>query len=163
MRWMTVGLAAAVGLPLLLLAAGQAGWLAGRMPDDLGVRDGQLKAPSRTDNCVSSQADLWPGLAHRDAVRIEPLALQTGDGPATIARLRALAEGWPGARVVTAQPDYLHVTFRTRWLGFVDDAEFWFDPAHQVVQLRSASRLGKLDFGVNRRRVEQIRAALAGP
>jgi uncharacterized protein (DUF1499 family) len=161
MRWLTIGLTAVVGLPLLLLAAGQAGLLSGRMPDDLGVSDGRLKAPCRTDNCVSSQADLWPGAAHRDAVRIEPLALRDGDGQATLARLRELAADWPGAQVVNAGPDYLHLSFRTRWLGFVDDAEFWVDPQRQVLHVRSASRVGRRDFGVNRQRVEHLRARLA--
>jgi uncharacterized protein (DUF1499 family) len=162
-RWLTAGLAVVVGLPLLLVAAGQAGWLAGRMPDDLGVHDGRLKAPSATDNSVSSQADLWPGAAHREAVRIGPLALTAGGGPATMARLRAIVADWPGATVVTARPDYLHVSFRTRWLGFVDDTEFWFDPAQQVVQVRSGSRLGQRDLGVNRARVEALRERLAAP
>ena len=48
-----------------------------------------------------------------------------------------------------------------RWLGFVDDAEFWADPANRVIQVRSASRLGSSDLGVNRARIERIRAALA--
>jgi uncharacterized protein (DUF1499 family) len=161
MRWLNVGLATLVGLPLLLLAAGQAGLLAGQAPDDLGVRDGRLKAPARTPNSVSSQAALWPGLSMREAATVEPLPLLGGDGPATLARLRSIAADWPGATLVTEQPDYLYVTFRTRWLGFVDDAEFWFDPAQNVVQVRSSSRIGRKDFGVNRARVERLRALLA--
>ena len=47
-------------------------------------------------------------------------------------------------------------------MKFVDDTEFWYDPAAQVVQVRSASRVGRRDFGVNRARVESIRAQL-GP
>jgi uncharacterized protein (DUF1499 family) len=161
MRWLTVGLAALVGLPLLLLAAGQVGLLAGQAPGDLGVQDGRLKAPSRTPNSVSSQAGLWPGLSNREAATITPLALVGGDGPATIEQLQALVVQWPGATVVTARPDYLYATFRSRWLGFVDDVEFWFDPAQQVVQVRSASRIGQSDLGANRARVERIRAQLA--
>jgi len=66
----------------------------------------------------------------------------------------------PGARVVTKQSDYLYVQFSTRLMRFVDDAEFWFDPASGLVQVRSASRLGRKDFGVNRARIEAIRARL---
>ena len=47
-------------------------------------------------------------------------------------------------------------------MKFVDDAEFWFDPANSVVQVRSASRIGRKDFGVNRARIEAIRQALDG-
>lgn len=160
MRWRTIVLSVAVALPLLVLAAGQAGLLAGRMPDDLGVRDGRLKAPSPTPNSVSSQFALWPDAPHRAQAEVAPLPLR-GDGPATLARLRTIVQAMPGAEVVTERDDYLHARFTTRWLGFVDDTEFWFDPQAQVVQVRSASRLGRRDFGVNRARVEAIRAALA--
>ena len=47
-------------------------------------------------------------------------------------------------------------------LRFVDDVEFWVDPAAGVIQVRSSSRLGRKDLGVNRARVERIRAAWAG-
>lgn len=144
-------------LPLLLLAAGQFGLLMGRAPTDLGVRDGKLKAPSRTDNSVSSQAALWPaGEYASEYARIAPLATG-GNGPAALARLRSLLAAWPGARIVEDRPDYLRVEFMTRWLRFVDDAEFWLEPDGKAIQVRSASRLGRKDFGVNRARIEAIR------
>ena len=150
---------AAVAVGVILLMAGQLGLLSGRAPTDLGVRDGKLKRPSKTPNSVSSQAALWPEAAGSDAA-IEPLALR-GDGKATLTRIATVAAALPGARVVEARDDYLYLQFTTRFLKFVDDAEFWFDPAAQVVQVRSASRVGRKDFGVNRARVEAIRAALA--
>lgn len=151
----------AVALPLLLLAAGQAGLLRGTPPTDLGVRDGRLKPPSTTPNSVSSQADLWAQHPMQDYARIAPLALK-GSGPATMAQIKRIVEALPGAKVVESRGDYLYVQFTTRWMKFVDDAEFWFDPVHAVVQVRSASRLGRKDFGVNRARIEAIRQALAG-
>jgi len=93
---------------------------------------------------------------------VAPLPL-VGDGPATIARLRAITAALPGATVVNERSDYLHVAFRSRWLGFVDDAEFWVDPGAGVVQVRSAARVGQRDFGINRARVELIRARLTPP
>lgn len=145
-------------LPLLVLAMGQFGWLTGRAPDDVGVREGKLKPPSRTPNSVSSQAQLWPeGEYASRYAQIEGLAVR-GDGAADLTRLRALLVSWPGVRIVEERPDYLRVEFMTRWLRFVDDAEFWFDPAAHVIQVRSASRLGRKDFGVNRARIEAIRA-----
>ena len=69
----------------------------------------------------------------------------------------------PGAEVVKSEPDYLYAQFTTRLMKYVDDVEFWFDPAAQAVQVRSASRLGNRDFGVNRDRVEAIRQQLAAP
>lgn len=161
MRWTTIAVVTVVALPALVLAAGQAGLLGGRAPDDLGVRDGRLKAPPRTPNCVSSQTGLWPGAANREHAEIAPLALRGGDGPATLARLGEIVRAMPGAEIVTLRDDYLYARFTTRWLKFVDDTEFWFDPQAGVVQVRSASRVGRRDFGVNRARVEAIRAALA--
>ena len=143
-----------------VLVAGRMGFLQGQAPTDLGVREGRLKPPSATENSVSSQAGLYPTAPMRAYAEIAPLALR-GDGPATIARLRSLVEATPGAVVVEARPDYLYARFQSRWLGFVDDVEFWFDPAAERIELRSASRLGRRDLGVNRARIEALRAALA--
>jgi uncharacterized protein (DUF1499 family) len=152
----------ALVLALAVLAAGQAGLLRGTAPGDLGVRDGRLKAPSTTANSVSSQAALWPGHPQAAYATIEPLALR-GDGVVTMTKLRELIEASPGGKVVEARSDYLRAEFTTRWLGFVDDAEFWFDPAAGVVQVRSSSRLGREDLGVNRQRIESLRSRLAAP
>lgn len=158
MKWVLSGLAA---LAVLVLLAAQLGAFSGRMPANLGLRDGKFKPPSKTPNSVSSQAGMWVEHPMADDARIAPLALK-GGGPATIAQIKRIAEALPGARVVEARDDYLYVQFTTRWMKFVDDAEFWFDPAHNVVQVRSASRVGRKDFGVNRARIEAIRQALAG-
>lgn len=158
--WRWVGIAV-VGLPVAVLAAGQFGLLRGKTPDNLGVRDGRLKRPSFTPNSVSSQADLHADHPMRELARIAPLPAGA-DGPAALTRLRRVVEAMPGATVVEAQPDYLYAQFETRLLRFVDDVEFWYDPAAQVLQVRSASRVGRKDFGVNRQRIEAIRAALAG-
>jgi uncharacterized protein (DUF1499 family) len=65
----------------------------------------------------------------------------------------------PGITLVEQGPGYLRAEAQTRWLKFVDDLEFWFNPASGAIELRSASRLGRKDFGVNRQRIEAIRAA----
>jgi uncharacterized protein (DUF1499 family) len=159
LKWILIGLLALV---VLVFVAAQFGALSGRAPANLGVREGKLKPPSKTPNSVGSQADLWPQHPMQDYARIAPLALR-GSGPETIARIRRLAEAMPGARVVEGRDDYLYLQFTTRWMKFVDDVEFWFDPVNQVVQVRSASRVGRKDFGVNRQRIETIRAQLAAP
>lgn len=157
LKWLLVVFAALV---LLVLLAARLGAFSGTAPDDLGVRDGKLRAPSKTPNSVSSQSDLWPQHPMQEYARIAPLALR-GSGPETIDRIRRIVEAMPGATVVQARDDYLAVQFSTRWMKFVDDAEFWFDPAAGVVQLRSSSRVGRKDFGVNRSRIEAIRQSLA--
>lgn len=150
-------LLALLGLTLLLLGAARLDLLAGRPPADLGLRNGRLQAPSLTPNSVSSQARLYPGHPQQAAAQIDPLPLR-GDGTASMQALTAVLRDWPGITVETQQPDYLYARARTPWLRFVDDLEFWFDPAAGVIELRSASRLGSRDFGVNRQRIEAIRA-----
>jgi uncharacterized protein (DUF1499 family) len=149
-----------MGLPILALLAGQLGLLKGSAPDNLGVREGKLKPPAKTPNSVSSQTDLWPGHAQAEYARIAPLPL-VGDGPATLAKLQTIVQGMAGARVMKAEPGYLYATFTTSLMKYTDDVEFWFDAAAGVVQVRSASRVGRKDFGVNRARIEAIRARLA--
>ena len=62
--------------------------------------------------------------------------------------------------IVTEAPGYLYAEFRSRLLGYVDDVELYFDEKAGVFHVRSASRLGRRDYGVNRRRVEALRAKL---
>jgi len=144
-------------LPLLLLAAGQFGLLKGRPPAEPGLREGKLKPPSRTQNSVSSQASLWPdGEYAVEYATIEPLAF-TQDSALAMNRLRDVLAGWPGARIIENTPEYVSVQFETRWLRFVDDAEFLLDPAARVIHVRSASRLGRKDLGANRARIEALR------
>jgi uncharacterized protein (DUF1499 family) len=62
-------------------------------------------------------------------------------------------------RIITLEERYIHAEFRSLVLRFVDDVEFYFPNDISVVHVKSASRLGYSDFGVNRKRVEQIRSA----
>ncbi len=142
---------------VIALVAGQLGWLAGPVPADLGVREGRLKPPARVPNSVSSQAD------PASSSHIEPLPARFGDreGRATLAALQAIVQAMPGAAIVKVDGAYLYAQFTHTWFRFVDDTEFWFDANAGLVQVRSASRLGESDLGVNRARIEAIRAQLA--
>ena len=157
LKWLMVGL---LVLALAAMAAGQVGLLQGKVPNDLGVHQGKLKPPSATANSVSSQAALYPDHPQRRYADIAPLALR-GDGPATLARLQHVVAAMPGARIVDSTPDYLYAQYTTSIMQFVDDVEFWYDPKAQAIQVRSASRVGESDLGVNRKRVEAVRQALA--
>jgi uncharacterized protein (DUF1499 family) len=148
-------------LALAVYGAGRLGWLQGERPRDLGVRDGRLKPPSPTPNSVSSQASLYPNHPMRERADIAPLPLK-GDARTSIAALRALVETLPGARVVEQRDDYLYAEFTTPTLRFVDDVEFWADAANGRIEVRSSSRIGRGDRGVNRERIEEIRARWAG-
>jgi len=142
---------------LLVFTAGQMGMLSGKPPDDLGVRGGRLKPPAQTPNSVSSQAALYPDHPQRFNADVPPIAY-TGDAQQAMARLTALLEKTPGCVLVTREPGYLYTQWTTRLLKFTDDVEFLLDPVNSVIHVRSASRLGSKDFGVNRSRVEDLRA-----
>ncbi len=161
---MKTALIIAIGLLVVAVVAIRSGVLGGNRPADIGVRDSRLKPPSPTRNSVSSQAALYPDHPQRDYADIKPLALKNGSGESSLRTLTAILQSMPGIKVTEQRPDYLHAEAETRWLKFVDDLEFWFNPARGVIELRSASRLGREDFGVNRQRIEAIRAAyLAQP
>ena len=159
-KWLVIWFVVLILVGIVLaVAAGQLGFLQGTAPTDLGVRDGKLKPPSSTENSVSSQAALYPDHPQRIYADIAPLALK-GDGPATLARIKAIVEGMDGAKMVKSEPGYLYAQFTTQLMKYVDDVEFWFDPAANAIQVRSASRVGRGDMGVNRKRIEAVRAAL---
>ena len=144
-------------LTALLLAVGQLGFLAGTAPGDLGVKDGRLKPPALTPNSVSSQANLYPEHRQLAYAGIAPLAYQ-GDGTVAMAKLTAILKNSGGTVLVTASDHYLYAQSSTRWLRFTDDVEFWLDDTAKVIHVRSASRIGRGDWGVNRNRVEAIRS-----
>ena len=125
--------------------------LAGSPPAALGVRDGRLAPCPASPNCVSSQAG---DTEHR----IAPIAY-TGNAADAMARLARVISAQPGATIVAQHDGYVYATFQTPLMGFVDDVEFVVDPERSVIQLRSASRLGHRDFGVNRKRIETLRSA----
>jgi len=141
------------------LVVGQLGLLKGSPPTDLGVHDGRLKRPSNTPNSVSSQASLYPDHPQRAYADIAPLPLK-GDANATLDRIAGIIESMEGGKIVKKEPGYIYAQFTTRLMKYVDDVEFWYDPAAKVIQVRSASRLGSSDLGVNRKRIESIRQKL---
>jgi uncharacterized protein (DUF1499 family) len=127
--------------------------LAGDRPTNLGVKEGKLAPCPTSPNCVISQGD-------EDAEHaIAPLAY-SGDPAQAIAKLTAIVKAMPRTTIIESTDSYLYAEFASQLLGFVDDVEFYLDPAESVIQVRSASRLGQSDLGVNRQRVEAIRQEL---
>jgi uncharacterized protein (DUF1499 family) len=128
-----------------------------KRPEYLGVKDGKLPRCKSSPNCVSSQAD--PGDAEH---YIAPIAFK-GDTAAAMQAARKAIEGMTDSTLVRADANYLYAEFRTKLMRFVDDLEMTYDEKAGVLHVRSASRLGRRDFGVNRARVEALRARLARP
>jgi uncharacterized protein (DUF1499 family) len=144
-------------LLIALLVAGQMGLLQGTAPLDLGVKNGLMKPPSATPNSVSSQSDLYPTHPQAHYARIEPIQFQ-GDGDLAMTKIAALVRATDRTVLVKQEADYIYAQSSTPLLKFTDDLEFWLDRPNAVIHVRSASRLGRKDFNVNRERVEKIRA-----
>ncbi len=111
-----------------------------------------LKPCPNKPNCVSS-------LSIDKAHAVDPLQYH-GDWHAGKAALIKIIENTSRAAVVENQDNYVHAIFKSKIFGFVDDVEFVFDDARKVIHIRSAARVGYYDFGVNRQRVEMLRARL---
>jgi len=126
---------------------------AGRRPSTLGITDARLAPCPSSPNCVSSDA-----ADERHAIAAFDVAVPAAQAWAAVRE--AVAE-LPRTRIVTDADGYLHAECRSALLGFVDDLELHLRPSEGRIAVRSASRLGRSDLGVNRRRVETLRAALA--
>ena len=107
-------------------------------------------------NCVSSQAP--PDDAQHF---IKPLSVTGDPGTAWESLRRALA-AMPRTRIVEDTGEYLHAEATSLVFRFVDDLECALDRPKSLIHMRSASRVGYSDFGVNRKRVEKLRLLMAG-
>ena len=131
------------------------GLFSGRRPPGLGMKDGKLHACSWKPNCVNSTAD-----ALADAVHfVEPLKF-SGPAPKAWAAALRIIKAAPRVTIVTETAAYLYCEYRSKSMGYVDDVELSLDAAAGVIHVRSASRLGVRDFGVNRDRIEALRGRL---
>lgn len=117
----------------------------------VGVVDGRLRSCPSTPNCVSSDAQA------ADSHHIAPIPDPTGS---KWAGLVETVGGMAGATLIEQRDDYVHFTFTTGFWRFVDDVEFHRRPETLEIAIRSASRVGRSDWGTNRNRLEAIRAVL---
>ncbi|MGC9504000.1 DUF1499 domain-containing protein [Baaleninema sp.] len=126
----------------------------GQRPTNLGVKGHRLAPCPSSPNCVSSQS--------RDPGHfIEPFSYE-GTPDAAIDRLKGILQNTENAEIIDAKPGYLYAEFTSKIMGFVDDVEFFAADDDGVVHVRSASRLGESDLGVNRKRVETLRQQFNG-
>jgi len=132
------------GMPLLSCT--------GKRPANLGVSDSGLSPCPASPNCVSSDAS---DISH--AIPPLQLAVPANEGWKTA---RELVSRLPRTRIVNETSGYLHAECQSALFGFIDDLELDLRPAENVIAVRSASRMGHSDLGVNRRRVEALREAL---
>ncbi|GAA5315139.1 MAG: DUF1499 domain-containing protein [Candidatus Pelagadaptatus aseana] len=122
----------------------------------LGVDGGLLKPCPDKPNCVNSQAQ---GSDHF----IEPVVF-SGELADARDQLVVAINSMERAEIIESEDSYIRAEFTSLFFGFVDDVEFYLSPSEQsaliIAHVRSASRLGHSDFGVNRERVEAIREKL---
>lgn len=125
---------------------------AGTRPTNLGIYSGELAPCLDTPNCVNSQS--------RDVThKIEPFTYSSSSEKA-MADLKKVIQSFKRTKIITATNTYLYAEFTIPIVGFVDDVELYLDKSKKVIHVRSASRLGESDLGVNRRRIETIRTKL---
>jgi uncharacterized protein (DUF1499 family) len=125
---------------------------AGTSPTNIGIQSGHLTTCFVSPNCVSSQAQ-------DEQHFIQPLTFQ-GDNQKAIAFLATIINNQPRTKIIKQTDDYLYVEFTSKWMGFVDDVEFYVNPQENIIEVKSASRLGESDLGINRNRIETIRKQL---
>jgi len=118
----------------------------------LGIHDGKFTPCPGRPNCVSSDS------MDKDHY-VVPLSI-SGNPELTWEALQRLVAARPRTTIVTATAEYLHAVEKSRVFGFKDDLEFHLRSEEGIIAVWSASRRGYSDMGVNRRRVEEIRAAL---
>jgi uncharacterized protein (DUF1499 family) len=116
-----------------------------------GLVDGKLQACPNTPNCVCSETKI------SDEHSIDPLMTNGISSSEALNKVNSIITKMGGA--VTAQDgDYLAATFTSSLFKYVDDLEVRFDDETKTLHFRSASRVGKSDFGANRKRVDSIKA-----
>ncbi|HRI14014.1 MAG TPA: DUF1499 domain-containing protein [Verrucomicrobiota bacterium] len=124
--------------------------MAPRPPSSLD--NGELLPCPGPPNCVCSQDNTpkhW----------VAPLRGH-GSVVTAMARLKEIVRADPRTTILDSTPSYLRVEYRSRLFRFVDDVEFLANPPAGTIEVRSCSRVGYWDLGVNRRRIERLRGAL---
>lgn len=122
----------------------------GTRPDNLGIRSGKLLECPKTPNCISSYSDPADKEHFRSPA---PYTKSTSDA---LLLLKKRIFDSPRTKIVKEENNYLYIEFTSLLMRYVDDVEFYFDEKTKLLHFRSASRLGKSDFGVNRKRIETL-------
>jgi uncharacterized protein (DUF1499 family) len=142
---------APIVLVILIIFSG----CSGTMPK-LGINNGQLMPCPKTPNCVNSQA------AVDEKHFIHPINF-VGMQQEALSTLLAILRASKRTKIIVAEEDYIRAEFTSMVFRFVDDVEFYLSSTkaeQTIIHVRSASRVGYSDFGVNRKRIERIRSKL---
>lgn len=110
--------------------------------------------PTGSHNCTSTESS-------EKSTRTSRLNITT-ESDKVMATLLEIISEQQGATIASSDDRYIHATFASPLMGFVDDVEFLLSDDLKTIQMRSASRLGKSDLGANSKRLEKLRQATAG-
>lgn len=138
-------------IPVILITLILLTGCSGSMPS-LGVNNNKLMPCPKTLNCVSSQAQ-------DDKHYIEPIRFEGAQQEAHD-RLVHIIKSEKRTEILTDHENYIRVEFSSAVFRFIDDVEFYFlneKSDEKIIHVRSASRVGSSDLGVNRKRIERIR------
>ncbi|QDV06129.1 hypothetical protein Poly30_16340 [Planctomycetes bacterium Poly30] len=115
---------------------------------------------TRLGDCPSSPNCVCSEMAPEKGAHVDPFTIPEGTAPASaFEALAGLVS--EKASIETREPGYFHAVYKTRWLRFRDDFEARLDAEAGVIHVRSASRLGYSDLGMNARRVKNLRQRFA--
>lgn len=121
----------------------------GNVPDTIGLKEGKLAECSSKPNCVSSMT--------KDKTHfIEPF-VYSGDYNKTRTVIIEIIKSQDRADIISDTDNYIHAVFKSKLFRFADDVEFLMDDKNKIIHVRSASRIGYSDMGVNRKRIESLR------
>ncbi|CAM0146768.1 unnamed protein product [Urochloa decumbens] len=142
----------------------------GTKPSYLGVQKNppSLALCPATNNCVSTSEEISDSNHYappwnynpKDGRRGKPISKEEAMKELTEVITKTKPDNFT-PRIVEKTDDYVRVEYESPIFGFVDDVEFWFPPGNKpIVQYRSASRSGFVDFNANKKRVKELRLAL---
>lgn len=119
-----------------------------RLPVNLGIHDGKLSPLPSSPNGISSQTDAV-------GKKVKPFPFK-GNLDETRVAIRHMLAAYGNMQILKEGSTYIHAVNRTRIMGFKDDLEFYFDELTAQVHIRTSSRIGYSDLGLNRKRYEQL-------
>ncbi|ATX79325.1 Uncharacterized conserved protein, DUF1499 family [Mariprofundus aestuarium] len=149
MKWLLiiVGVLLVAGLVAFIAMAIQSH----KSPESLGLQNGLLRSCPASPNCVCSEEHSQGSEEHA----IGPIKANDGGWK----RLTTIITE-QGGEIQKNDGSYLHATFTTPVFRYVDDVELRLDEGSGLIHIRSASRVGRSDFSVNRNRIERLKKAL---
>ena len=114
-----------------------------------GLINGKFYPCPETPNCVSTQSI-------DEQHKIKPITYDSSLEKAK-EKIVKIINSIKRTEIITHTNDYIHSEFKSKLFKFVDDVEFYFDDNEKIIHFKSASRVGRSDLGVNRKRMENIR------